>query len=49
MAPEELLLEKDASIILQYLIRNDVTFSKPGFNGLNPGDQFGYTAYKIFL
>ncbi|MFL6562050.1 MAG: NUDIX domain-containing protein, partial [Bacillus sp. (in: firmicutes)] len=30
MAPEELLLEKDASIILQYLIENNFSFSKPG-------------------
>ncbi|WP_144554653.1 NUDIX domain-containing protein [Bacillus sp. X1(2014)] len=49
MAPEELLHEKDASIILQYLIRNDITFSKQGIDDLNPGDQFGYTAYKLFL
>ena len=49
IAPEELLLEKDASIILQYLIRNDVSDAKPGISDLNPGDQFGYTAYKLFL
>jgi ADP-ribose pyrophosphatase YjhB (NUDIX family) len=49
MAPEELLLEKDASIVLQYLIRNEITFSKQGIDNLNPGDQFGYTAYKLFL
>jgi ADP-ribose pyrophosphatase YjhB (NUDIX family) len=49
MAPEALLLESDASIVLQYLIKNDVTFSKPGINDLNPGNQFGYTAYKLFL
>nr|WP_035446276.1 NUDIX hydrolase [Bacillus sp. UNC41MFS5] len=49
MAPEELLHEKDASIILQYLIRNDITFSKQAIDDLNPGDQFGYTAYKLFL
>ena len=49
MEPEELLHEKDASIILQYLIRNDITFSKQAIDNLNPGDQFGYTAYKLFL
>ena len=49
MAPEELLREKEASIILQYLIRKDVSFSKEGIDDLNPGDQFGYTTYKLFL
>jgi ADP-ribose pyrophosphatase YjhB (NUDIX family) len=49
MAPEELLLEKDASIILQYLIENNFSFSKPGICDVNPGDQFGYTAYKLFF
>lgn len=49
MEPEELLHEKDASIILQYLIRNDITFSKQAIDNLNPGDQFGYTAYKLFF
>jgi ADP-ribose pyrophosphatase YjhB (NUDIX family) len=49
MAPEELLLDQDASIILQYLIRNEITFSKQVINDLNPGDQFGYTAFKLFL
>jgi 8-oxo-dGTP pyrophosphatase MutT (NUDIX family) len=49
MAPEELLLEKDSSIVLQYLIRNNVSFSKPGISDLNPGDQFEYTAYKLFF
>ncbi|PFP29438.1 NUDIX hydrolase [Bacillus sp. AFS073361] len=49
MAIEELFHEKDASVILQYLIRNDITFLKQAISDLNPGDQFGYTAYKIFL
>lgn len=49
MDPLKLLLEKDASILLHYLIEQQDFISKPGVNGLNPGDQFGYTAYKIFL
>ncbi|MFB5194885.1 NUDIX domain-containing protein [Neobacillus sp. KR4-4] len=49
MGIEELFHEKDASVILQYLIRNDITFLKQAIGDLNPGDQFGYTAYKIFL
>jgi ADP-ribose pyrophosphatase YjhB (NUDIX family) len=49
MAPEKLLLERDASILLKYLINENESFIKPGIDGLNPGDQFGYTAYKIFF
>ncbi|MEH7334161.1 NUDIX hydrolase [Neobacillus drentensis] len=49
MAPEELLKEKDASIILHQIIKQKESCIKPGIDGLNPGDQFGYTAYKLFL
>ena len=49
MAPEELLNEKDASIILHQLIKQKESCIKLGIDGLNPGDQFGYTAYKLFL
>lgn len=49
MPPEELLLEKDASILLKYLINQKESIIKKGIDDLNPGDQFGYTAYKIFL
>jgi 8-oxo-dGTP pyrophosphatase MutT (NUDIX family) len=49
MAPEELLQEKDASILLHYLINLDKTVTIPGYDGLNPGDQFKYSAYKLFF
>ncbi|MEH7353275.1 NUDIX hydrolase [Neobacillus drentensis] len=49
MAPEELLVERDTSILLHYLITQNVSFIKPGTDGINPGDRFGYTAYKLFL
>jgi 8-oxo-dGTP pyrophosphatase MutT (NUDIX family) len=49
MDPKELLHEKDASILLHYLIEQNEHSSKPGIDGLNPGDQFEYTAYKLFL
>ena len=48
IAPQELLLEKDASILLKYLINQNEVSVIPFIDGLNPGDQFGYTAYKIF-
>lgn len=49
MPPEEILQEKDASIMLHYLLNQNFSFSKPGFDGLNPGDQFKYSAYKLFF
>ncbi|MBI0577557.1 NUDIX hydrolase [Neobacillus cucumis] len=49
MTPEELLNEKEASILLSYLINQTNAFLIPCKDGLNPGNQFGYTAYKIFL
>lgn len=49
MDPEELLNDPDASILLHYLINQKDIVSKEGVDSLNPGDQFGYTAYKLFL
>jgi ADP-ribose pyrophosphatase YjhB (NUDIX family) len=49
IAPEALLHEKNASILLHYLIEQNHVSLLPGIDGLNPGDQFGYTAYKIFF
>lgn len=48
MSPEELKKEKDASILLHYIMGLNASI-KPGKDDLNPGDHFGYTAYKIFL
>jgi 8-oxo-dGTP pyrophosphatase MutT (NUDIX family) len=49
IAPEDLLQEKEASIMLHYLINQNLTITKPGYDGLNPGDQFKYSAYKLFF
>ncbi|WML45881.1 NUDIX hydrolase [Neobacillus sp. PS3-40] len=49
IAVDELLTDKDASILLHQLMVQNSTSLKPCTNGLNPGDQFGYTKYKIFL
>ncbi len=49
IAPEVLLHEKDASIMLHYLINHNKTSTIPGYDGLNPGEQFNYSAYKLFL
>jgi ADP-ribose pyrophosphatase YjhB (NUDIX family) len=47
--PTTLIKEEDCSVLLQYILDEKVTDAKPVINGINPGDQFGYTAYKIFL
>ncbi|CRK81614.1 NUDIX hydrolase [Neobacillus massiliamazoniensis] len=49
IAPEKLLLEKDTSTLLRYLIHQHEASVKQGIEGLNPGEQFGYTSYKLFL
>ncbi|MHC0039006.1 NUDIX domain-containing protein [Pseudoneobacillus sp. C159] len=49
MMPELLLEQEECSILLQYLIQLKISDVKPEINGINPGDQFGYTAYKLFL
>ena len=47
-APEELLADQNASILLEFLIsRHQVHL--PIIDGMNPGNQFGYTAYKLFF
>lgn len=47
--PEKLLNEEDCSVLLQYLLNIKIQDVKPVIEGINPGDQFGYSAYKIFL
>lgn len=47
--PETLIKEEECSVLLQYLLDEKVTEVKPVIDGINPGNQFGYTAYKIFL
>jgi 8-oxo-dGTP pyrophosphatase MutT (NUDIX family) len=44
-----LINEEDCSVLLQYLLNQKESEAKPVINGINPGDQFGYTAYKLFL
>lgn len=49
ISPKELLLEENASILLRYLIEQNQAAVMNEIDGINPGDQFGYTAYKLFL
>lgn len=49
IAPEELLLDPDSSILLRTLVQQREIASKPCKDDINPGDHFGYTSYKLFL
>ncbi|RDU36916.1 NUDIX hydrolase [Neobacillus piezotolerans] len=49
MSPEELMLDKDASILIHYLIGLGNLGHLPGKDDLNPGNEFGYTSYKLFF
>ncbi|KAB2334725.1 NUDIX hydrolase [Cytobacillus depressus] len=47
--PTVLAKDENASILLKYLAERSDTSEKPLLDGINPGDQFGYTAYRLFL
>ncbi|WNS74800.1 NUDIX hydrolase [Bacillus sp. DTU_2020_1000418_1_SI_GHA_SEK_038] len=47
--PLELAEDENASILLKYLANRSDSSAKPLMDGMNPGDQFGYTAYRLFL
>jgi 8-oxo-dGTP pyrophosphatase MutT (NUDIX family) len=47
--PAALIKEEDCSVLLQYLLDKKLTEVKYVIDGINPGNQFGYTAYKLFL
>lgn len=49
MNPNELFEDRQASVMIHELIKNDAHHSQTVIDGLNPGSQFGYTAYKLFL
>ncbi|UII55397.1 NUDIX hydrolase [Cytobacillus spongiae] len=49
IAPEELTELDEASVLLKYFTNISSREAKPLIGGINPGNQFGYTAYKLFL
>ncbi|CEG28411.1 NUDIX domain-containing protein [Bacillus sp. B-jedd] len=49
LSPEELMEDKDASVLIHYLIGLGNLQNIPGKEGLNPGNDFGYTQYKLFF
>lgn len=50
LSPEELVARDDTSKLLHELAKDFATFKTlQMINGLNPGDIFGYTNYKLFF
>lgn len=49
LTPEELVNDDSASVILHYIFQGKAPSIQKCIDGINPGDQFGYTAYKLFL
>jgi ADP-ribose pyrophosphatase YjhB (NUDIX family) len=49
VSPDGLLLDDDSSILLRFLLGQWRIGSKRCWDGINPGDHFGYTSYKLFL
>lgn len=47
--PMELIRSEDSSIMLKYILEKTDAEVKAAIHGINPGDQFGYTSYKLFL
>jgi ADP-ribose pyrophosphatase YjhB (NUDIX family) len=47
--PQNLINDENCSVLLQYLMDEKVQEVKKVIEGVNPGNQFGYTAYKLFL
>lgn len=50
LSPEELLARDDTSKLLHEISEGFVSFKQFALvDGVNPGDVFGYTAYKLFF
>ncbi|WP_456273485.1 NUDIX hydrolase [Bacillus sp. AK031] len=49
MTKQELLQCNETSVMIHEMIKNDFSLLKSGLEPINPGDQFGYTSYKLFF
>nr|WP_163098851.1 NUDIX hydrolase [Peribacillus alkalitolerans] len=49
LTPEELMKSENHSIMLDHLINFKSEKAMETLDGINPGNHFGYTAYKLFL
>ncbi len=47
--PDQLLDENKASIMLAYMIEAMTSAERMKVDNIDPGQQFGYTSYKLFL
>lgn len=47
--PVQLAENPDSSVLLKYLLNLPKYETRPGTEGIDPGQQFHYTAYKLFL
>lgn len=49
ISPLALLEDEKSALLLHYLHHFSSSIAKPLHDGINPGEQFGYTSYKLFL
>ncbi|MCM3576171.1 MULTISPECIES: NUDIX domain-containing protein [Mesobacillus] len=49
MLPEQLKADSDTSLLLHFLLSKPIEHVVPGKTGLDPGEQFHYSAYQLFL
>ena len=49
MTKEELLQNEETSVMIHEMIKHDFSLLKSGLNPIDPGEQFGYTSYKLFF
>lgn len=47
--PTELIMDEHASVMLHELAKNTIADGFQTIDGINPGDVFGYSSYKLFL
>ncbi|MFF2755459.1 NUDIX domain-containing protein [Psychrobacillus sp. NPDC058041] len=47
--PDELRVDEDSSILIQELAQKKIADGFETMEGINPGDVFGYTSYKLFF
>ncbi|EDL63400.1 NUDIX hydrolase [Bacillus sp. SG-1] len=49
MTKEELLKNEETSVMIHEMIKHDFKLLKSGLDPIDPGEQFGYTSYKLFF
>ncbi|GAE44634.1 hypothetical protein JCM21738_1360 [Mesobacillus boroniphilus JCM 21738] len=49
MTSDELKTDPDTSLLLHYFLSKPIGQVVPGEEGLDPGKQFHYSVYKLFL